>query len=368
MLDDGRKPQRQLELALTPGERFARIRRAVFDPSESAATVRNVRRLLEKIEAFSHRGERMELDFLAEVLGVSRRTVQRIIADAEALGVLAVDRTPRQRGGQPANSYRVQWDALRGGPIKRLPASSKAPPGGLDPPDRRNDKMSPRGDKMTTRGDKMSPPLRNTSPFGGPKDLIDPSFSIGTPCAPSAALQTEEEDQRALVEELRALGVADAERPVREALGRGTSSAELRAIFAFFASKPGAWGVGALWTRVKASRPGEPAEAFWPPVDPQFARRAANVERTRREREREAEEAAYRAKREREDAAMAALEAEWGPTLDGLDPTALRELAEAALADVRNALWPFFARDGAKTPLVRERLLGTLSRQAEAHA
>lgn len=165
-------------------------------------------------------------------------------------------------------------------------------------------------------------------------------------------------DGPGLCDRLLAAGVHRAVETLDAARAGGLSDAAIAAVLDHFASRPGAWGPGALVLRLTSpsARLLDGPAAGWPPPSPQEARHrdASRLRDAQAARRTQAASAAR--DRERDDARWTQLELEFGPQLDALDRDEHFRLLEA-VPFLRKA----YLQLGPQAPVVRGELLRALA-------
>lgn len=312
----------QQRLCLDARERFARIRSAAFPLSPQRT--HNLRQLLEKIEAHAARGDRFSVEFLADVTDRSPRTVRRTVADGEDLGVLDVWRDPRQKGGQHANRYAIDWDGL----ARYLPRGQSGSAGGHT--------GSAVGHTGRAVGQLGSAGCQTGSAFNETVPLVCPSKSPST---------TTQDGWGEVVDEMRSLGVSRAAEAVEQARARGVALEEVTAIVGHYGHKIGAWGPGALFERIRNARPGEQPDQHWPPPAKAFT--DLIVDQRRREQLKADHAKQEQSRRER--AEFQEREARWGARIDAMSKGEIEKLLAYQVS-----LLGLFKRVGRESPMVRE--------------
>lgn len=134
----------------------------------------------------------------------------------------------------------------------------------------------------------------------------------------------------ALILELERLDVGLAADTAGEIARRGGGPEDLAALLAAYRAQPGAWGPGAIVTRVQRWRPGQDPTKHWPPESAAY--QAAERRRLRQDALRRSAEQrqARQQQRDQEQRQRDADEAEYGPLVDALGRDAAEELLRAA--------------------------------------
>lgn len=182
--------------------KFALLRTAELSSSKS---YRNVYDLVEAIElcADNESLSHARAEVLRGKMRVSRRTFQRALNDAVALGVVEVTRNPSRAGGQGPSEYRIDWQKIR--------SYSKAPP---PPKPTKRRGVSPLGQNGLALGQSGQALGQNDHPM-----IIDPhldplskSHSMnGSNSSPKAASRNRSESDAARAQRKEAGGW---ERPI----------------------------------------------------------------------------------------------------------------------------------------------------------
>lgn len=331
----------QQQLPLDPRERLALIRAASSRLPLSAPRRHNVQLLLEQLEAHTAQ-QSLTTEFLAAVMFRSPRTVRRAVRDAENHHILAVARHPGQSGsgGQTANTYRVQWDALRTiarGTVPQPPIGSRGQAGGQRGSPRCQD-----GQAGGQVGSALARFLIKEPPLGG-SDINKSTSSSFLPnrqpqrawCPGAQEITDHGADWREVEEELVSTGMGDIEGVMRRVRGRCTP-ADVLAIIAHWRSKPGAWGLGALHMRLRFVSPGCDPAKCWVPESEAWRREQKNRAQSAYAQERRRQEVAHRAAAAKQQAALDLLEALYGGTLDALPADELASLAAEAFGHCPN--------------------------------
>ena len=361
----GRELKQQV-LPLSRGEKFALLKAAHF-PALSRAETRNLRQLLEKIEAFALAGSRFSVKRLCDLCDLGPTALRRTIKHGSLLGVLAALGQSRSDGSTAANEYRVQWDALIaldrtvGSVDSSIADGSIALDRTVGSVDSSIADGSIEGGGVPNRKAPLpnrNPPLPNRNPFFPslipswiPSWIPSLNSSSSFPLDDPLAWQEVEE-------ELLKCKVAMAHDCCSQARWRGVTSDEVLAMVAVYRSLPGAWGPGGLHLRVRSALPGaDPAEG-WPPQDGAYRRRIDAIEDQHREQQRNKERVAQRKEREDQErleiARLLALEESHA---DALDAMTAQELA-VVLGNVAPC-WP--AATARSSPLIRPLLLESLA-------
>jgi len=353
----GRELKQQV-LPLSRGEKFALLKAAHF-PALSRAETRNLRQLLEKIEAFALAGSRFSVKRLCDLCDLGPTALRRTIKHGSLLGVLAALGQSRSDGSTAANEYRVIWDALIAldrtvGSVDSSIADGSIEGGGV--PNRKAplpNRKAPLPNRKAPLPNR-NPPLPNRNPFFPsliPSWIPSLNSSSSFPLDDPLAWQEVEE-------ELLACKVAMTHDCCSQARWRGVTSAEVLAMVAVYRSLPGAWGPGGLHLRVRSALPGaDPAEG-WPPQDGAYRRRIEKERVAIEDQHREQQRNAQRKEREDQErleiARLLALEESHA---DALDAMTAQELA-VLLGNVAPC-WP--AATARSSPLIRPLLLELLA-------
>jgi len=385
---------KQQVLPLSRGEKFALLKAAHF-PALSRAETRNLRQLLEKIEAFALAGSRFSVKRLCDLCDLGPTALRRTIKHGSLLGVLAALGQSRSDGSTAANEYRVIWDALIAldrtvgsvdssiadgsialdrtvgsvdssitdgsialdrtvGSVDSSIADGSIEGGGV--PNRKAplpNRKAPLPNRKAPLPNR-NPPLPNRNPFFPsliPSWIPSLNSSSSFPLDDPLAWQEVEE-------ELLACKVAMTHDCCSQARWRGVTSAEVLAMVAVYRSLPGAWGPGGLHLRVRSALPGaDPAEG-WPPQDGAYRRRIEKERVAIEDQHREQQRNAQRKEREDQErleiARLLALEESHA---DALDAMTAQELA-VLLGNVAPC-WP--AATARSSPLIRPLLLELLA-------
>ncbi|QDT94803.1 hypothetical protein [Gimesia aquarii] len=282
---------------LMPFSRMARVLRAIDDVARNESKVSLTHR---EISAYD---------------GMSVPTVRRGIEDLCRYGLLIKDSTINARG-QQANSYRIVWpnlDAIANGE----PLDDPAPV-----PEKSTQVLKAGGDHHEHPPDHSDyPPAHHDQAPPDHSDqalLYPPLKPINTPPPSHQALVTSAPAWSVVEEVLISEGVGRASPAVESARSRGCVPAEILQLIEFARSKPGAYGPGAIYTRIRNALPGEDPAAGWPPEDEKYHKNQRQAQADRECRRSAQETADRRAKRKVNQRARQELEREYGPQLDRL--------------------------------------------------
>jgi hypothetical protein len=260
----------QQRLLFDRAEKFKCIRMAVQQtPALTNSQRRNFKQLLEQIELCDFgRGAVIAMPRLAERMNLQRRRLTTIVADAERLALISVERHALGRSkGTAAPTFRILWENL-----KRLSELGKnayglakiADPVGKDciPPLAKI--AEPVGiDCPPSNGTDALPCSSRTCafPFEIPSEI-----PLKDPCEEAVCFSR-------LVSELLDLGMNAGEQAVREARRNGVSALEIEALIAYWKSRLPELRVNALYQAITHARPTQAAEkGYWPAADHRGAR------------------------------------------------------------------------------------------------
>jgi hypothetical protein len=162
------------------------------------------------------------------------------------------------------------------------------------------------------------------------------------------------EQEKQIETQLLALGVAKAKETIRETLLNGTTLETMAAVIAYFSSRPGAWGPGALRRRLTlGSAQSLTSDQGWPPTSSREnqLRTKATIASDRAKVSADAKSTDDRKTKERQ------LEFDFGSILDAMPEEQLHKLVR----ENKPVLMPILLRDGRKSRLVRASLLGLMA-------
>lgn len=226
---------------------------------------------------------------LADELGVSRVTIQRAAADAEALGLVTLERRTCAAGGTKSTRVSIAWSQVRT-LARSTPAQARratrtsaalcvaaaAGPGAQVAARPRAQRPEP-GAQIETPGAHGARPGAQIA--RATKEVQAMNKQLQSPPLPARAPSAAPGGWGEVERELRELGLGQAEQAIAIVRGRGCDAAELAAVVEHYRRQPGAWGPGALFVRLQRMEPGQPAEAAWPPVDDRWLAAEAIRER-----------------------------------------------------------------------------------------
>lgn len=160
--------------------------------------------------------------------------------------------------------------------------------------------------------------------------LLYPPFKpINTPPPSNQALVATAPTWSVVEEMLILEGVGRASPAVETAKSRGCAPTEILKLIEYARSKPGAYGPGAIYTRIRNALPGDDPALGWPPEDEKY-HKGQRQEQAVCERRRSAQEAADRqTKRNANQRAQQELEREYGLQLDRLKRDELLDFVKA---------------------------------------
>lgn len=164
--------------------------------------------------------------------------------------------------------------------------------------------------------------------------------------------------EKVIEKQLLSLGVAKARETIHETLLNGTTLATMTQVIDYFASRPGAWGPGALRRRLTlGSAQSLNPDQGWPPASSRETqtRRAEAVSRDRERQAAEAQSSTDRKLREHQ------LELRFGPILDALPADEIHRI----VTDRKPNLMPAIQRYGLGSKVIRLSLLGLMATAAE---
>jgi len=271
---------------------------------------------------------------IAKYDGMSVPTARRGIQNLIDYNLLIKRETVTQLG-QQANSYQIVWPNLDGLVNDGEPLSDPAPV----PEDSTSDNSeTPAPDLeyessqvLKVGGDHHDhppdhgdyPPDHHDHP---PPDHHDQAtiYPINiNPPPPVINKPTWEEVEDLLISEF---GLGRPSPAVKAAEKNGCAPADILQLVAYARSKPGAYGPGALFIKIKEARPGRDPSQGWPAEEKTFLQGKA-LESAEARRAREASE--RQAKREAAEHAQQLLERDYGNQLDAMGRADLRAFAAA---------------------------------------
>ena len=264
---------------------------------------------------------------LAEDLDVGVRTLQHAKSVAKRLGVLKIEMDCGS-GGRRADRLSVNLDGLRAYQKQHEPPCEI----GAAP---RKVRMAPRKVRMAPRENSAAYKERSSS--SSSISSKEPSPSVSSDPAAKRSVPEAAEDWQTVEGALGKLGMEAAGRCAAMARWKGYALAEMQALIAYWQEHPGAWRIGALWSRIENSAAGRAIAEGWPPMDESYLRQAewrARVERERQQAAAEvAKDVARRAEAQAKLAELQALEAKHLPGLEALDRESLLALAGELFGD-----------------------------------
>ncbi len=298
---------------------------------------------------------------LAAAMDCGVKTVKRALAQAVGLGLVAVLR--RGRKGCGSNKYRILWSEIfaRAGLLDALLDASAAGGGeavlgafdavlkGSDWPLENTGQgvnLSTQGVSLSTQGVKLTPRnLQERNKKEKPPPLGAQRFGAQRSAGVAA--------WKAVEVDLVNCGLALPAEAVARAALRGHTPESAAAVVAFWRSRPGAWGPGALFKRL-AESPALAPDQGWP----------AKSDSYRKSQEAAARSARVAAERAAAVPAVALagggdrLEAEFGPVLDSLPQSERGDVERAACGEDA-----FLRRLAARGELPRHALLREVERR-----
>lgn len=274
---------------------------------------------------------------IASYDGMSVPTARRGITDLMEHNLL-IKKEIVTSYGQQANSYQIVWSNLDAIVNDGEPLTEPAPvPVGFSA--HNSQTPAPVLDEELTQvlkegGDHSDhppdhddqPPAHSDQP---PPDHHDqaslyPGININPP--PPSETSSWEEVEEILISEFKVGRPVPAVTAAREA---GCSTEEILQLFQFARSKPGAYGPGAIYTRIREARPGRDPTSGWPNESEDYLRREKKSQ-TRAKADQTAQAAAERGKRrEQEQRTRQLLERDYGPELDQMNRDELLDFAKA---------------------------------------
>lgn len=200
--------------------------------------------------------------------------------------------------------------------------------------------ISPKGKQSGNQSETYRKPI-------GQPSYLDPYPKTSTP-KEAAAVGDFESEKRRVERRLLELGLGKAVETVRDALPNGLTLAQMTAVIDYYASRPDAWGPGALRTRlVSPSAPSLASDQGWPAPSPKEKRRIEEAAAVAEQRLRSSERETSIADRDR----MQQLELDFGERLDALPFEQQKELCPNDFA--RKML----VRKGPRAAAIRPQLL-----------
>ncbi|QDT26833.1 hypothetical protein Enr10x_21430 [Gimesia panareensis] len=285
---------------------------------------------------------------IAKYDGMSVPTVRRAIADLIDHQLLIKTETVSCYGRQ-ANSYKIVWSNLDaivndGEPLTDpapVPDDSEAVDSETPAPDLEYESTqvvktaSDHHDQSPDHHD--HPPDHSDHPPPDHHDQASINPKLINPPPPSEINNpTWREVEEILISEF---GVGRPGKAVAAAQANDCTPADILPLFAYARSKPGAYGAGAIFTKISEARPGRDPTQGWPEESEEYlkqqARKKLKVQQTKKartEQEREERKRQDQAERQR-------LESEFGPVLDGMTRDQLRAyVTEHCLTPVAQAI------------------------------
>lgn len=187
-----------------------------------------------------------------------------------------------------------------------------------------------------------------------------------TPSAGSSGADGTGSGWEEVEEELYRAGLACARDSVATARENGCTPTQVREVLRFYLERRPAFGVGALYHRLRILRVGQPPEELWPPASKEshaLERKKSSDDLVARQ---ELERRQNEERRARDKAERQKLERECGEVLDGMSRKDVRELiAEVWPTNTAFYLGMMPAR-GSPTGILREALLMAISERREA--
>ena len=160
----------------------------------------------------------------------------------------------------------------------------------------------------------------------GNPPVLDPIPIPTTSKEPAVVVVDENsEDMRRVETRLLEIGLGKAVETVREALPNGLTLAQMTSVIEYYASRPDAWGPGALRKRLLSpSAPHLASDQGWPPPSPKEKRRIEEAAAVAEQRQHSSARASSNADRER----TRQLELQFGQQLDALTVPQMQELLQ----------------------------------------
>jgi hypothetical protein len=248
--------EHQASFAFSREERLLMIAAAEF--GQTRPTTRRLRALLENLELVSgSKGCFPSIDLLAGRMGTTHRTIQRILAHAAQLGLVASTGRIIPGYGQVENLYHVQWDRLR----TYVPADEIAR---IDHRLGRQSSAKPAANDAGQTGGNLSPgPQKCHRPprprVTGPPDTLSPRLS-------NASNDRAAAERRQLVDLIFSTGVNCADEAVAVALAAGCQLVEIEAAVNWYREHAHEFdgGPGVLYVQIMRMRPGQAVDRGWP--------------------------------------------------------------------------------------------------------
>lgn len=313
----------------------------------------------------------MTYNEIAEFLHMSRPTAKRGVAELIECDLLSKKPVVNHRGKQ-ANEYQLIWSNLQsiadGEPlVKSAPVRSQMQA------DDESETPAPDLEYESSQvvnpatGQNEADPGHSEPSTGShrPPDPghHDPSFLI--PLSRINNLPPSYNPTWGEVEEfLILMGVGCAARAVNTARDRGYSSAEVLKLIRYANSKPGAYGPGAIYDRIRYGIVSDDSTSGWPGESEEFLKAQSKIQAEAKYNRATKEALKRREKIEQQKHALQDLERDYGPVLDHMDRYEFRTFAAAHLGNM-------FAGSLARDPdsyrsdgFYRPMLLKALERQA----
>jgi hypothetical protein len=223
---------------------------AAAEFGQTRPTTRRLRALLENLELVSgSKGCFPSIDLLAGRMGTTHRTIQRTLAHAAQLGLVASTGRIIPGYGQVENLYHVQWDRLR----TYVPADEIAR---IDHRLGRQSSAKPAANDAGQTGGNLSPgPQKCHRPprprVTGPPDTLSPRLS-------NASNDRAAAERRQLVDLIFSTGVNCADEAVAVALAAGCQLVEIEAAVNWYREHAHEFdgGPGVLYVQIMRMRPG----------------------------------------------------------------------------------------------------------------